>query len=291
MFKLRNTFIDKLIMATAASVAVLLGTSAAAATLAEIKQRGYMVVATEDDFAPFEFVKDGKGQGFDYDVLEELKKYAPFEIRQNVLPWAGILPGIVSGKFDVGLTAVSFTPERMTVLSFTQPWAPATHYSIMRAGDERAKSLAALNGLTVGVQTGSSQRSRLNELDQMLAKTGGKVGKIVEYPSYPEIYADLANGRLDYVVNTLIGASMLVQQRPGVFQIGVPVAGKGYYAYPLKKGNDDLLAFMTGFIEHLQQTGKLAELQKKWFGQTFDGLPSGSIIGVDRVKQLTSPAS
>ena len=33
--------------------------SAHGATLEEIKKRGYLVVATEDDFRPFEFVKDG----------------------------------------------------------------------------------------------------------------------------------------------------------------------------------------------------------------------------------------
>lgn len=36
---------------------------ASAATLDEIKQRGYMVVVTEDDFRPFEFVQDGNPPG------------------------------------------------------------------------------------------------------------------------------------------------------------------------------------------------------------------------------------
>ncbi|MHA6848557.1 transporter substrate-binding domain-containing protein [Ralstonia syzygii] len=272
-----------------ASLAGFMALGASAATLGEIKARGYMVVATEDDFAPFEFMKDGKGMGFDYDMLEELKKYAPFEIRQEVLPWAGLLPGISSGRFDVGLTGCSITVDRMGTLSFSQPWALATHYSIMRAGDSRAKSLAALNGLTVGVQVGSAQRSRLTELSTMLEKTQGKVGKIVEYPSYPEIYADLANGRLDYAVNTLIGANTLVKQRPKVFQVGVQVAGNGYYAYPVKKGNDSVLEFMTGFVEHMRKTGRLAQLQEKWFGQTFDKLPAGSITSAEVVRQLTAP--
>lgn len=285
---LRRFFPDRMVSVLILLVISLVSFASSAATLDEIKARGYMVVATEDDFAPFEFVKDGKGQGFDYDMLAELRKYAPFEIRQQVMPWSGILPGVTSGKFDAAITAVSLTAERMQMLSFSQPWALATHYSIMRAGDKRAKSLAALNGLTVGVQTGSAQYSRLNELNTLLEKSGGKVGKVVTYSSYPEIYADLANGRLDYVVNTLIGANNLVSQRPNVFQVGVPVAGQGYYAYPVKSGNDTVLQFLTGFIEHMRQTGKLAELQKKWFGQTFDNLPSGSITTADEVKHLTS---
>lgn len=281
--------VRRLFSLAVASLLTTLSLAAHSATLDEIKARGYMVVATEDDFAPFEFMKDGKGMGFDYDMLSELKKFAPFEIRQEVLPWTGLLPGISSGRFDVGLTGCSITVDRMGTLSFSQPWALATHYSIMRAGDARAKSLAALNGLTVGAQAGSAQRSRLPELATMLEKTNGKLGKIVEYPSYPEIYADLANGRLDYAVNTLIGANTLVKQRPKVFQVGVQVAGSGYYAYPVKKGNDSVLEFMTSFVEHMRKTGKLGQLQEKWFGQKFDQLPSGSITSADVVRQLTAP--
>ncbi len=38
---------------------------AKAASLDEIKKRGSLIVATEDDFRPFEFVQDGKPTGFD----------------------------------------------------------------------------------------------------------------------------------------------------------------------------------------------------------------------------------
>ena len=62
-----------------------------AASLEEIKKRGYLIVATEDDFRPFEFVKDGKPTGFDNELVDELRKYAPFEIRQEILPWTGLL--------------------------------------------------------------------------------------------------------------------------------------------------------------------------------------------------------
>ena len=70
--------------------------SATAGSLDEIKKRG-LVVATEDDFRPFEFVKDGKPTGFDNELIEDLRKYAPFEIKQQILPWTGILAGVSTG--------------------------------------------------------------------------------------------------------------------------------------------------------------------------------------------------
>ena len=63
----------------------LFGGTASAATLQEIKQRGYMIVATEDDYPPFEFVKDGVGMGLDHDLFRLLQKEGTFEIRQQIL--------------------------------------------------------------------------------------------------------------------------------------------------------------------------------------------------------------
>ena len=40
-----------------------------AASLDEIKKRGYLLVATEDDYKPFEFVQDGKPTGFDNEKI------------------------------------------------------------------------------------------------------------------------------------------------------------------------------------------------------------------------------
>ncbi|MEB0150888.1 transporter substrate-binding domain-containing protein, partial [Pseudomonas sp. CCC2.2] len=94
-------------------------------------------------------------------------------------------------------------------------------------------------------------------------------GKIVQYQSYPEAYADLANGRLDYVVNSIVPANMLVKERPKVFAVGEATSSMGYIAWPVAKGNKELLDYLSGFVNHLRDTGKLAELQVKWLRQSF----------------------
>ena len=242
---------------------------AGAASLEEIKKRGYMVVATEDDFRPFEFIKDGKPTGFDNEMVEALKKYAPFEIRQEILPWTGILAGVATGKYDIAITAAIITKERTASLDFTSPIADATHYYVKRKSDASITSIKSLNGKTVGVQAGSALLGRLPELKTMIEKEGGKMGKIVEYTSYPEAYQDLALGRTDYVVNTVINLKTLVTEKPAVFELGQPVSGKSYPAWAIKKGNTDLLAYMNEFLAKQKASGTMPALQKKWFGEAF----------------------
>jgi polar amino acid transport system substrate-binding protein len=246
---------------------------AGAASLEEIKKRGYLIVATEDDFRPFEFVKDGKPTGFDNELVDELRKYAPFEIKQEILPWTGLLAGVSTGKYDIAITAAIITKERTQSLDFTSPIADATHYYVKRKSDSSITAIKDLSGKTVGIQAGSALLGRLPELETMLKKDGGKLGKVVEYTSYPEAYQDLALGRTDYVVNTIINLKALVTEKPAVFEVGQPVSGKSFPAWALKKGNADLLAYMNEFIAKQKVSGKFAELQQKWFGESFPNLP------------------
>lgn len=257
-----------------------------AASLKEIQARGYMTVATEDDYAPFEFVEAGKPKGFHHDVVAELKKYAKFEIRQEILPWTGLLAAVSTGKYDTAITGSIVSQERLNVFNFVAPVAGATHYYIKRANDDRIKSVKDLNGLTVGVQAGSVLLSRLPELDAMLKKTGGKLGKVVEYTSYPEAYKDLENKRIDYVVNSIINTKSLIKERGNVFAMGQPVSGPGFHAWPVPKGNDELLNYLNEFVAHLRSSGKLAELQTKWFGTAFPDLPKVPIKSFDQYKKL-----
>ena len=261
-----------LLGALAATAALAMpGGRARAASMEEIKKRG-LVVATEDDFRPFEFVKDGKPTGFDNELVDELRKYAPFPIKQEILPWTGLLAGVSTGKYDVAITAAIITKERRQSLDFTSPIADATHYYVKRKSDTSIKSIKDLNGKTCGVQAGSALLGRLPELKAMIEKEGGKMGKIVEYTSYPEAYQDLALGRTDYVVNTIINIKALVAEKPNVFETGQPVSGKSFPAWAVAKGNKELLDYLNGFIAKMKETGKFAELQKKWFGEAFPDL-------------------
>jgi polar amino acid transport system substrate-binding protein len=259
-------------LAAALMAMPLLAGGVRAGSLDEIKKRG-LIVATEDDFRPFEFVKDGKPAGFDNDLIEDMRKYAPFEIQQQILPWTGILAGVSTGKYDAAITAAIITKERKQSLDFTSPIADATHYYVKRKDDKSISSIKDLNGKTVGVQAGSALLARLPELGTMLEKDGGKLGKVVEYTSYPEAYQDLALGRVDYVVNTVINLQTMVAEKPGVFELGQAVSGKSFPAWAVAKGNTELLDFLNGFIAKEKETGRFAELQKKWFGEAFPGLP------------------
>ncbi len=257
-----------------AAAAAGLGThAAAAATLDEIKKRGQLVVATEDDFRPFEFVKDGKPTGYDSDLLDLLRKSSGMDIRQDMIPWTGLLPGVGSGKYDAAVTAALINKDRQQFLDFCSPIAEATDYYVKRKGDTSITGIKDLSGKKLGCQTGSAMLARLPELEEMLKQTGGKLGEVVQYVSYPEAYQDLAIGRTAYVVNTIINLDSLVKERPKVFELGEPVSSQIYIAWAVKKGNTELLQFLNDFLLAQRKNGQMYALQTKWFGKSFETMP------------------
>jgi polar amino acid transport system substrate-binding protein len=261
----------------------------AQADLDTVKSKGFLSVATEDDYAPFNFIVNGKPEGFHKDLLEDLKAYAKeqkFDVKQDILPWTGLLASVSSGQYDVAFTGALVTDERLRVFNFAPPFASAQHFYVKRANDKSLSDIASLCGKTVGVQAGSALLARLPELKKMMEDKGCKIGKVVEYPSYPEIYADLANGRLDYAVNALISVNDLVKTRGDTFAKGIAVSGAGFAAWPVPKNSPELLKFLTGFMDHIRANGRLAALQTQWFGEAFPAMPKVPVTNVEQFHTL-----
>ncbi|HTK00981.1 MAG TPA: transporter substrate-binding domain-containing protein [Bordetella sp.] len=248
--------------------------AASAASVGEIKSRGYLSVATEDDYTPFEFVENGKEVGYDNDLKALLAQKIGLEIRQQVMPWAGILPGVTTGKYDMALSAVLVTDERKKVFDFVSPTCESTTYFATKSGSP-IKNADDLVGKVVGAETGSAMLADLKAFDAALKQKHGGTGlkQIVEYQGYPEAYQDLALGRVDAVANTEISLFSLVKTRPGVFAVGQEIGKPTYIAWAIKKGNPELVKLVSDALLELRKSGQMYALQKKWLGTSFEHMP------------------
>ena len=239
-----------------------------------------MVVATEDDFRPFEFVEDGKPTGFDNEMLALFRKTVPFEVQQQIIPWTGLLPGVTTGKYDAAVTAILVTQERMKALDFCSPVVESIDYYLKRKGDKKIQGIKDLSGLSLGVEAGSAMLKLLPQLDDMLKATGGKLGKIVSYQGYPEAYQDLALGRIDFVVNTRLSLESIAKSKPDTFEVGQAVSKPTYIAWAVQKGNTDLLKLFNDFLLGARKDGSMYALQKKWFDTTFENMSVEPVANV-----------
>lgn len=267
------TLINRRELLAGAALSLALPAISHATSLADLKTRGVLNVATEDDYQPFEFFQDNKLTGYDVELLALLEPKLPFKVNDQVVPWTGILPGVSTGKYDLAVTAILITKERLAALDFTSPIAQSVNYYLKRTNDSKINSIKDLSGLKVGVEAGSAMLSQLPQLDAMLKQTGGSLGPVQQYQGYPEAYQDLALGRLDVVVNTQLSLLSIVAAQPKVFALGQAVSSPSYIAWATQKGNTDLVSLFDNLLLETREDGSMAKLQKKWFNTTFPSMP------------------
>jgi len=244
-----------------------------AASLAEIKQRGYMVAAVSAEASPFGLIADGKPDGFDAQLLDKLRQAAPFEIRVRVVPPTELSASLADGRADMIASSLEITQNRQKLVDFSAPLAESTIYFLTRKNDEQIKSIADLGGRPFGVLSGSAGFLALTELEHRLAKAEVRLGEAVEFDTPEQTYRGLASGKVDYVVNDFPDLEAAQRKEPGAFAIGQPVAHKSYVAWSVAKGNRDLAAFLKSFMLRERANGDLAGLQRQWLGRTYTGLP------------------
>lgn len=255
----------------AIAFASAIATSASAQdTLDHIRESGTVTVGTEAAFPPFEFVEDGEIVGYGKDILDVVVEELGVELEQLDLPWQGILPGVLAGKFDFVATTVSINEERAKRYAYTIPIADGQPYIMKRKGDGSITSIDDLVGKAVGTQLASSTEPIAKAQDEALKQEHGEgFGELKLYTAFPETYVALASGEIDAVMQSLPNLAVLVKERPEIFELVAPVeAGDEwtYMAWVTRPDDTALRDFISDVIRKMRDDGRLYELQDKWFG-------------------------
>ncbi|MGO9769921.1 MAG: transporter substrate-binding domain-containing protein [Roseiarcus sp.] len=256
-------------LAAAAAAGGLFGAmrGAYADTLADIKKRGELVVATEMQFPPFDISDNGVYKGVDRELVDAVAKELGVKVSYLDLPWTSVLPGLDAKKFDLCIAPVTITKERMKRYLFTVPIADATAALMKRANDASIAKPEDIAGKTVGGQKGTSQ---LEQLKAFAAKLPKPV-EVKEYVDNNQSYADLAAGRIDAAVNSLPNLAYAAAQRSDAFAMVMPAFGQPtYFSWVGRLDDATLVDAINAAIVKTEADGTMATIQKKWFGQTMD---------------------
>jgi polar amino acid transport system substrate-binding protein len=255
-------------LAGLASTGLLAGLRTAAAdTLADIKKRGELVVATEMQFPPFDISDNGVYKGVDRELIDAVAKELGVKVSYLDLPWTSVLPGLEAKKFDLVIAPVTITKERMKHYAFSVPIADATAALMKRADDKSIMKPEDIAGKTVGGQKGTSQVAQLKEFAAKLPKPV----EVKEYVDNNQSYADLAAGRIDASINSLPNLAYAAAQRPETFAVVTPPFGEPtYFSWVCRPDDQSLMDAVNAAIVKLDGDGTMAQIQKKWFGQSMD---------------------
>ncbi|KTT24197.1 transporter substrate-binding domain-containing protein [Pseudacidovorax intermedius] len=241
---------------------------AAGTTLAQIKASGELRIGCEAAYVPFTYRLDGKIVGYDVELADLLCK--PLGVKPNFIDtaWAGVIPSLYAKKFDVVMSSMSYTKERLERVGFTVPYAEASQALLIRAADaDKIKTTADLNGRTLAVKLGSPGQILQEKIAASLKSAGGSGFKEVRtFDDHPSAYVALAQGRVDGVLNTLATLAMVLKDAPGKYAIVKGMGGDNWAGIAARKEDTELIAYLDTQLAALKANGAIYQLQEKWFG-------------------------
>lgn len=248
-------------------------------TLDDIQKRGELIVGMEIAYKPFEFFRDGQAVGFDVDMAQLIAKGLGVKLRTVDAAWAGIVPALLEKKFDVILSGMTITGDRLKKVNFSQPVALGSVVFLARMNDGKINRAEDLSGKVVATQLGSVG-DRVARQFEVRLKDSGKPGysAFKLYDGFAETYLELGLGRIDAVSGALPVFQSVIAERPGRYKIIDGIQDiESYLGMALRKGDDRLLKAVDEQITALKRSGQLLQLQIKWFGaaqQVPDAIPA-----------------
>ncbi len=217
---------------------------------------GTLTMATNAEFDPWEFHDGDDIVGIDPEVAQAIADKLGMELKIEDMAFDAIIPSVTSGKADIGMAAISVTPEREATVDFTDTYAESALVLLVGADNEEITGIDDLADHVVGVQTGTTGDLKASEI----------VGddNVDRFNTYFEAVESLKQGKVDAVlIDNAPAKVFLTQNSDSVKQAGEEL-DKEEYAIAVSKGNEELVEKLNTAIAELQEDGTLDEIMNKY---------------------------
>jgi polar amino acid transport system substrate-binding protein len=253
--------------ATVASVAALVP--------AKVASSGQLTEAMDATYPPDEFVAPGSTQiiGMDADLGTAIAQVMGLKpVLQNVT-FDSIIPGLQSGKYDIGNSSFTDTKARQAVVDFADYFSAGEAF-YTKAGDTTTFStLDSLCGHTVAVETGTTEETDAHAASKACSKAGHGAVTVQSYSDQNSVNLAVSSGRADVGFADSQVAGYVVAQSNGEFTLSGEAFNVAPYGIASLKGNGMVQA-VAAALTALQANGTYAMILKKW------GLDSGAVTPI-----------
>jgi len=229
--------------------------------LEQVLQRGVLRVGFST-FVPWA-MQDKKGEfiGFEIDVARRLAQDMGVKVQFEPTQWSGIIPALLSGKFDIIIGGMSIQPQRALKVNFTIPYEYSGMSIVadkLKAG--KFKTLADFNreDVVLAVRQGTTAVDA--------AKKHMPKAQLRMFDQEAQTIQEVLNGRALAVVASDPFPAYQALAHPD--KLALPLAEpftREPIAFAVRKGDPDLLNFLDGWIRTVADEGWLAERHDYWF--------------------------
>ena len=239
---------------------------------AAIKSKGTLVVGTEAQYAPNEFLaSDGHTIiGMDPDLVTALAETMGLKAKFNDAQFEAIIPGIQAGRYDMGASSFTDTKEREKKVDFVTYYNAGISFYAKAGTNPGVETLKDLCGKTVGVEKGTVEQEESEAQSKACTKEGKKAVTVLSFPGQNQVNLAIASGRAAVGLADSPVVAYQIKQNKGQFTlIGKTYAFAPYgLAVPKTSG---LAKPMLAALKELMANGKYKAILEKW------GIQEGAI--------------
>ena len=228
--------------------------------LAQIKERGSIIVAMEGTWAPWTYHdEDDNLVGYDVEVAQNIAEKLGVEVEFIEGAWDGLLAGLDAGRYDIMVNGVGVTEERAEKYNFSTPYAYNKTAVIVRGDYDEISSMEDLKGKKTANTISSTYAAQAEAY-------GATVTGVDDLNQTIEL---LLSKRIDATLNAEVVFNDYKKEHPDSnIKIATYSDQVEEIAIPIRKGDDTvtLLEAVNDALDEMAKDGTLTELSEKYFG-------------------------
>jgi polar amino acid transport system substrate-binding protein len=273
----RNSLFGKTLAAAGMMVAIAGGSSVAAATAsaasgvpsvaklvpAAIKAKGTLTVAADASYAPDEFVQGGKVVGMDADLSAALGKAMGLKVTIANVTFDDIIPSMVSGRYMIGASSFTDTKAREKQVSFVDYANVGESFYTLASGGSKISSISSICGLTVSVESGTTEEDDAKAQSTKCTKAGKKAVSVAVFPDQNQANLAVSDGHAQLGFADTPVASYQVKQSKGKFKLVGAAYAPAPYGLAIAKSTG-LTPAVKAALLYLIKNGTYGKIFKKW---------------------------
>jgi len=230
------------------------------ATIDRVLKTGVLKVGLST-FVPWAMTdKTGNLIGFEVDVARKLAGDMGVKVEFIQTKWDGIIPALLSGKFDVIIGGMTIRPDRNFKVNFTVPYdysgmTICAHKTLAKGMDEPSDFNRP--DVKIGIRLGTTATAVIQKHMPQ--------AQLFQFDDESQLYQELLNGNIHAVVASLPTPAYQALKYPDkLFALTTPFT-KELIGFAVNKGDYDTINYFNNWIIQAELDGFLQERHRYWF--------------------------
>lgn len=237
------------------------------------KDEDTLVMATNAQFPPYEYFDGDVMVGIDVEIAGKIAEKLGMELEIKDVEFDGIVAGVQSGKYDMGMAGMTVTDERLESVNFTDSYAKGVQVVIVKEDsaytsyeefytgfDADGNPTGVVDGIKIGVQSGTTGDIYASDVPE---KWGFGSANVSQYNNGADAVEALKTGKVTAVIIDNEPAKAFVAANTGLKILDGAYADEDY-AICIAKENTELLEKINSALKELISDGTVEDIVNKY---------------------------